>query len=728
LRGLLGGASRRGLAAVLICALLAVTAWVGPAPVTAAAPETSPQPLDIGPEVRDKVLPIDPKSAASIQAGRRGMGVMAEQSDRYDPVPGTERMFLGLDYVAGRYYFKPFVLRGVSENAEVWVAKDLSFPEGDPRNDRIEVTDEQVQYLLEQYESNIRPKEIEFFGSWDEHDGSRALLVTWGYVPEGYYQSSDGKGRDIILVDNVIDENYTDPTYPSYVAGFYSSTLESYIDRNIVTIDNFDWAQRLGPNDAPWRRDPNTGRPYLYEGTLAHELQHLIHDDHDPDEDNFINEGMADFAEFLVGYGHPDGHVSFYLDNPENSLTGWSDQGDRKILADYGLAYLFILYLHDHFGGGPFLQALVAEPANGSQGVDRVLAAFGHKERFVDVYRDFNVALLADGFERAPERYQFRSIDLRQFGSKGGLNLDAETFGDGQVPGWGTDFMTVWRKGDAPVKEVRFNGLDYLPTPWSVVDAPAGGDGKALWSGTGNLLDNWLVLPADLTGASTATLSFDHYYDIEEAWDYGFVQVSTDGGKTWQSLANENTTDVLDPNAHPRVKENVPGFSGASGGWRTERFDLSPYAGRKILLAFRYVTDWASAGNDESHDNDGWFIDNIRVEAGGATVVGPFDGSSLEGFSSLYEAIGQPVQYLVTVVELGEQGKVKVREFRFKNKPSQEDLNQIRAVLGGSGKAERKLVLVSHAAPDDSATTASYEVSFGERGGGQGSGKGKGKD
>ncbi|HEY8415977.1 MAG TPA: peptidase M6, partial [Thermaerobacter sp.] len=233
-----GGAGRRGLAAVLTGVSLAVTAWVGPAPVTAAAPETSPQPMDIGPEVRDKVLPIDPKSAASIQAGRRGMGVMAEQSNTYDPVPGTERHFLALDYVEGGYYFKPFVLRGVSENAEVWVAKDLSFPEGDPRNDRIEVTDEQVQYLLQQYESNIRPKEMEFFGPWDEHDGSQALLVEWEYVPEGYYQSSDGKGRDIILVDNIKDENYTDPTYPSYVAGFYSSTFELYFDRNIVTIDN----------------------------------------------------------------------------------------------------------------------------------------------------------------------------------------------------------------------------------------------------------------------------------------------------------------------------------------------------------------------------------------------------------------------------------------------------------------------------------------------------------
>ena len=715
-----------GLLALTV-ALAGAAGWqaVFPAPAGAAASTAlaEPRPLDIGPKIRHKVLPVRGKAAwpeprwAPASGGKAG--IQAQASAAYDPVPGTRRSFLSLDYTTGDYVFKPFVLRGVSPHAEVWVAEDLAFEEGDPRNDRIEVTDAQVQYLLQEYETNIRPKEEAFFGQWDAHDGSQALLAEWGLVPPGYYQSADGQGREIILVDNIRDESYYDPSYPSYVAGFYSSAFELYFDRNIVTIDNLDWAQRLGPNDAPWRRQPGTGAAHLYEGTLAHELQHLIHDDHDPDEDSWINEGLSDFAEFLVGYGHPESHVSFYLDHPENSLTGWGDQGDRQILADYGLAYLFTLYLHDHFGGGPFLQALVADPANGSQGVNNALAAFGHRERFPEVYRDFQVALLADGSARAPERYRFASIDLSRYGSRGGLDLSAPTFGDGLVPGWGTDVVAAWQEGDPGPREVRFNGQDYASIPWQVVTAPGGGQGQVLWSGSGDLLDQWLVLPLDLRGVAGASLSFDHLYDIERGWDYGFVQVSTDGGRTWQSLANDHTTDELDPNAHPRVRENVPGFTGSSGGWRHETFDLSAYAGRQVLLAFRYVTDWGAAGNDDDPANDGWFIDNVEVRAGDQVLAGPFDGSSLDGFLSREEAVGLPVEYLLTVVEQGDDGKVKVREFRFKNRPRDEDLNQLRSVLAGRDAA-RKLVLITHAAPEDSARPAAYELNLGRPGRGGG--------
>ncbi|ADU52151.1 peptidase M6 immune inhibitor A [Thermaerobacter marianensis DSM 12885] len=682
-----------------------------------------PQPVDIGPQVRHKVFPVERKGqiVGVEPGGGRGVVTLAASSG-YEPVPGTRRTFFTLNYATGRYVATTFTLRGVSEHAEVWVANNLSFPEGDPRNDRVAITDEQVAYLLREFDNNIRPKEEAFFGPWDVHDGSQAYLYDIGVVPRGYYSPADGKARDIILVENVKDENYFDPTYPSYVAGFYTAAYELLMDRNIVTIDAFDWAQRLGPNDAPWRRDPGTGRPYLYEGTLAHEFQHLIHDDYDSDEDNWINEGISDFAEFLVGYGHPDSHVGWYLDHPENSLTAWGDQGDRQILADYGIAYLFQLYLYDHYGGGEVIRRLVANPANGIQGVDAVLAELGYKERFPSIYRDFQVAVMAAGQARAADRYTFKSIDLTRFGSRGGVNLDTPTYGDGEVVGWATDVAATWTRADRPATRVQFNGDDYLPIPWSVVPAPAGGDGDALWSGSGDLLDQWLVVPLDLRGVRGTILSFDHLYDIEEGWDYGFVQVSTDGGKTWTSLANENTRDVIAPEAHPRVRENLPGFTGSSGGWRRETFDLSAYDGREVLLAFRYITDWAVAGNDDDPGNDGWFIDNVIVRAGDRVVAGPFDGSTLDGFLSLSEATGQPVRYLVTVVQLDADGKVQARDFRMRSRPTADDLNALQATLG-NGRAERQLVLVTHMSPTDAAIPVHYRLELEFPGKGRGRGR-----
>ena len=40
------------------------------------------------------------------------------------------------------------------------------------------------------------------------------------------------------------------------------------------------------------------------------------------------------------------------------------------------------------------------------------------------------------------------------------------------------------------------------------------------------------------------------------------VQVSTDGGETWNSLENENTRSDVVEEGYPKIKENVPGFTG----------------------------------------------------------------------------------------------------------------------------------------------------------------------
>ena len=117
-----------------------------------------------------------------------------------------------------------------------------------------------------------------------------------------------------------------------------------------MTIDAYDWEHRTGAN--PPADDPDHPPcPFLYEGVFAHEYQHLLHSDYDPDQENFINEGMSDFAEFLVGYGVANqSHLDAGASNPENSLTVWGDQGDLEILTDYGQAALFELYMYEQFG------------------------------------------------------------------------------------------------------------------------------------------------------------------------------------------------------------------------------------------------------------------------------------------------------------------------------------------------------------------------------------------
>jgi PKD repeat protein len=92
---------------------------------------------------------------------------------------------------------------------------------------------------------------------------------------------------------------------------------------------------------------------------------------------------------------------------------------------------------------------------------------------------------------------------------------------------------------------------------------------------------------------SLVTLTFDSEEDIEPDFDYGFVDVSIDGGSTWSSVAT---------------------YTGAYSGSRS--IDLSAFAGEAARIRFRLVSD--PLVSTPAHL--GWTIDNIRI-ASGATFA-----------------------------------------------------------------------------------------------------------
>ena len=94
--------------------------------------------------------------------------------------------------------------------------------------------------------------------------------------------------------------------------------------------------------------------------------------------------------------------------------------------------------------------------------------------------------------------------------------------------------------------------------------------GEYMWyGGRENLIDNKVYHTMDLSGYSTAELSFWTQWDIETAWDFGFVQVSTDGGATWIGVATNFSTAT-----NPNGQNFGFGITGSSGGWATLTADL----------------------------------------------------------------------------------------------------------------------------------------------------------
>ncbi len=422
------------------------------------------------------------------------------------------------------------------------------------------------------------------------------------------------------------------------------------MDRNIITIDAYDWGNRVGGDDAPWRPADGTDndRPFLYEGVFAHEYQHLLHGDQDPIEESWINEGLSDWTMWLTGYGIPVSHGNDASLLPENSLVNWGDQGDLEILADYGIAFEFMHYLYNHFGPG-VMHSLFESQLQGIASVDEALAANGIHKSFADVYHDFAIARLILSDKPGHGRYNIPDVvdPVKLRNDDGTVNTQA--FDTPGAPPWGSDYLLL--NEPKKIKKFTFDGLDMLTleTQWTSVADPLDPNQSVLWSGGGDMQDRFAIFEA--TGGGT--LSFLTLYDLEEFWDFGIVQVSTDNGATWTTLGNGDTTSDFFTDV-PAIYDNLPGLTGVSGvdlstedpdnpspaAWVPESYDLSAFSG-PILIGLRFMSDESANGNFYV-DPPNWYVDDVTVD--GQLVS---DGTDTAPFHDL--TFYQPVDLNFTV-------------------------------------------------------------------------------
>jgi len=631
--------------------------------------------------IRDGILPLDVSNTSALKQSKVFSKLRRMAAD---PAVGTQKTWLILDDFFGRYRLATFTLRAVGGHGEVWVQNALTFPTGDCRNaapDRIAVTDAQVNYLLGQFNDNIWPKEADAFAIAPPHDGTNAILPGLLGLPQNTYEGDGNK--TVILISNVRDDNYYDTNNThgfSYIAGFFSGQLNDFFDRNVMTIDSYDWLHRTTatpPDDTATHTlcTPGRPRPYLYEGTFAHEYQHLLEHYSDPDEVNWVNEGLSDWAMSLTGYAHPeiqaptvgfDSHIQTFQGafppdafgrhgGPENSLTRWQDQGGAEILADYGAAFSFMTYLDDHYGEA-FMSALHKGQGNGLVGLDDTLAAFNAtKTSAIDTVNTWAVMEATDGLIDAGARilgsYNESTYSARHLSST--INWsNPDAYDSPGAPSNGSDYVRLRAPdgsflGGRDIDSLSFAGSTTLPpkpVAWtSVTDAPSHAGNPALYSGFGDRRDEAIVRPVTVNGG---TLTFDALWNEELGWDFGFVQISTDGGVTYTSVACTDTTTETNPDALPTAKNNVPGFTGYSGGWKAESCSLAGYSG-SVLLAFRAFNDPATLGESAAIP-PGFWVDNVTIDS---TVVS--DGSDIASWKSPTQVHpGSVANFVVTIMSV----------------------------------------------------------------------------
>jgi hypothetical protein len=143
----------------------------------------------------------------------------------------------------------------------------------------------------------------------------------------------------------------------------------------------------------------------------------------------------------------------------------------------------------------------------------------------------------------------------------------------------------------------------YVSGPSSFTDSPIGNysNSQTVTFTTASFLT--------MDDAIGSVLKFQTQWDIESNWDYGQIQISTNG-TNWTPLEGIHTqagTGSFQPTGEPV-------YDGAQLTWVEEEIDLTPYVGEQIKLRFMLKSDG-------SVTRDGWYVDDISVENYGIVPV-----------------------------------------------------------------------------------------------------------
>ena len=426
------------------------------------------------------------------------------------------------------------------------------------------VNEKDMKKLMNTFEEKIYPTDREFFGSefTPGVDGDPHIFVIYatsiGHNIAGVFNSSDS-------YNPLVKE--------------YSNAHETFV---------------LG-----------TSQPLSSEYTyavLAHEFVHMIQFPTDRNEVSWISEGFAEVGAFLNGY-YVGGADFTYMQNPDLQLNTWEDNSSPDFSAHYGASFLYLTYFLDRFGKEAS-KALTSNPENDLPSVDGTLADLdatdpqtGKLITADDVYMDWVIANYLQNESVGDGRYIYHNYpDAPKASPTETISTCPQSALSRDVHQYGVDYIAINCAGDYKIEFTGSTAVGLLPVePYS---------GKyAVWSNRGDESDMTLTREFDFTKASgEVKLNFRIWYDIEEDWDYLYVEASEDG-KSWQILKTPSGTDK-----NPSGNSYGRGYTGKTNSWIEESVDLSQFAGKKAFVRFQYITDAAINGA-------GFMLDDVSVEA-----------------------------------------------------------------------------------------------------------------
>ncbi len=438
-------------------------------------------------------------------------------------------------------------LRGMTENVLVWVEESATFSR---RN---------AQALAEQVETDILAPMRQFldYRAPPGMDGDPRLTIFMlhqpGFWSDGYFDTSSLLPRDVNPRSN---------------------------EREMLVVN-------LAYSDGG--RIP----PEQILATVAHEYHHNLLYFRDSDEEEWLDEALAVYFEYFVGGSDVIRHyMEVFLAAPQTGL-GALFLGP-ELLAEYGAGGLFLIYLAEQYGD-EFIARLHRESADGWRGIKRALGEYTETSAD-EAFADW---ALVNYFMAADLGYGYRELDAAGHAVQPTRTIvEFPAAHAGSLPQYSSEYLAVDVRG-ADKLALQLT----LPPEARIIDA-APAEGEYFYYALTTAMSNSRLSRAfNLATGREIWLEYSVWFDLEEHYEYGYVEVSTDGGKTWEILPGEHTADE---NRHERLY--LHGYTGNSGGWRQERIDLSDYVLRRILLRFETYTEVSSTYR-------GMAIDDLRIDA-----------------------------------------------------------------------------------------------------------------
>lgn len=567
----------------------------------AATPIPISVPTDTLSTLENTILPLsDP-----IELGQRLLG-LRNLSPTVAPPSAPYQVGARQDFWLGNGDVENFsvstTLQYITPHSYFWIEDGVDF---NPRH---------LAQLAETFENQLYPTDRAYFGSeWSPGvDGDPHIYIVYargiGEKIAGYFSSADEFPR----------------------------TINPYSNQHEMFVFNADITSLSDKYTA---------------GVLAHELQHMILWNQDRNESNWISEGLSELAA-LLNNAYSGGFDALYTSNPDLQLNEWPDDSRSDATPHYGASFLFMTYLLDRFGKTAIAD-LVSNPDNDLHGLDTTLQQLhatdpltGRQITADDLFTDWAITNYIDDSGVADGRFAYTSYSS--------VPRAAPTFSYAACPlspvttdvhQYGVDYIRFTCPGNYTLHFVGSIQAPLLPADMH--------SGKyALWSNKGDESDTTLSRSFDFTQVSgKLDLSYWTWFDIENGWDYAYLEASTDG-ENWQILTTPSGTRL-----NPQGYAYGWGYTGMSGSgtrpsWIHEQVDLSQYAGKKVTLRFEYVTDANVTG-------EGFLLDDISIPQINYTTgfESGTDGWQAQGWVRMENVL--PQTYRLALLSFGKSTQVQ---------------------------------------------------------------------